>query len=398
MRRDDDRDDVDDVLNGLEERPQPVIGAGDGFLPVKADIQALAAMRRGATSPGERASAEWIAGRLSADGVAEVGTQAFRYQRTYAWAHAAHFALGALGGPFALAAAVSYDLEFSGRLQWIRRLLPAGTGTNVVARIPAAGVRKRTLVLIAHHDAAHTGLIWHPRLVRMSRGSSFATLPMLAFGLAALPRTRRVARGILAALIALQADIARGAVVPGASDNASGVAAVMALVGRWARDPLPGCEVIAVFPGCEEAGMGGMAAWLRSERPALDPEGTLVLGLDTLGAGEPVVARAEGPLRPVRYREADLAWADAGARRVGLRPPQRARVSGWTDAVLALFAGLPTVSLLSMRDGTFTNYHQPTDTPDRLDWDSIERCLRIAGGIGEAWAEGENRPTGGADH
>jgi hypothetical protein len=353
---------------------------------LKDDIEALAAIPRAATSPGERASAQWIAARLSADGVEDVRLQTFRYQDTYAWAHAAHFALGALGGPFSLAAAVSYDLEFSGRLQWVRRLLPAGTGTNVVARPPAAGDPIRTLVLVAHHDAARTGLMWHPRLVRMSRGSSFATLPLLACGLAALPRTRRVGRAILATLIALQADVARGEVVPGASDNASGVAAVLGLVRRWAREPLPGCEVIALFPGCEEAGMGGMAAWLSSERASLDPRRTLVLGLDTLGAGEPVVARAEGPLRPVRYREADLAWADAGARRVGLGPPQRARVSGWTDPALALLAGLPAVSLLSMRDGTFTDYHQPTDTPERLDWDSVERCLRIAAGIGEAWA------------
>ena len=260
-----------------------------------------------------------------------------------------------------------------------------------MARVPAGGEPQRTLVLVAHHDAARTGLIWNPRLVRMSRGGSFATLPMLAFGLAALPRSRRLGRALLAALAALEADVARGAIVPGASDNATGVAATLALVERWARDPLPGCEVVALLPGCEEAGMGGMAAWLRAESARLDPRRALVLGLDTLGAGDPVVAVAEGPPRPVRYRDADLAWADAGARRAGLEPPQRRRVSGWTDPVLARLAGLPTVSLLSMRDGLFTNYHLPTDTPDRVDWDSVERCLRLATGIGEAWA-GELAP------
>ncbi len=354
---------------------------------LSADVEALAAIERGATSAGERASAEWVAGRLAEAGAADVRLEGFRYQGTYAWAHAAHFALGALGGLAALGAAVSFDLEFSGRLQWIRRLLPAGPGTNVVARVPAGGEPQRTLVLVAHHDAAHTGLIWDPRLVRMSRGSSFATLPMLAFGLAALPRTRRLGRALLVALAALEADVARGAIVPGASDNATGVAATLALVEGWVRDPLPGCEVVALFPGCEEAGMGGMAAWLRAGSARLDPRRTLVLGLDTLGAGDPVVAAAEGPPRPVRYRDADLAWADAGARRAGLEPPQRRRVSGWTDAVLALLAGLPSVSLLSMRDGLFTNYHLPTDTPGRVDWGSVERCLRLATGIGEAWAD-----------
>lgn len=358
---------------------------------LSADVEALAAIERGATSAGERASAEWVAGRLAEAGATEVRLEEFGYQGTYAWAHAAHFALGALGGVAALAAAVSYDLEFSGRLQWIRRLLPAGTGSNVVARVPAGGEPRRTLVLVAHHDAAHTGLIWDPRLVRLSRGSSFATLPILAFGLAAAPRSRGLGRALLAALAALEVDVARGAVVPGASDNATGVAAALALVERWAHEPLPGCDVVALFPGCEESGMGGMAAWLRAESARLDPQNTLVLGLDTLGAADPVVAVAEGPPRPVRYRDADLAWADAGARRAGLEPPQRRRVSGWTDAALALLDGLPTISLLSMRDGLFTNYHLPTDTPDRVDWDSVRRCLRLAAGIGEAWA-GESAP------
>ena len=35
----------------------------------------------------------------------------------------------------------------------------------------------------------------------------------------------------------------------------------------------------------------------------------------------------------------------------------------------------------------FTNYHQLTDTPDRVDWDSVDACLTLAAGIAQAWAE-----------
>jgi DNA-binding response OmpR family regulator len=70
-----------------------------------------------------------------------------------------------------------------------------------------------------------------------------------------------------------------------------------------------------------------------------------------------------------------------------LVPPDvaRVRIGGWTDPVLALFAGIPAISLVSMRDGGFTNYHLPSDTPDRVDWDSVEACLRLAAQTAQAF-------------
>ena len=87
--------------------------------------------------------------------------------------------------------------------------------------------------------------------------------------------------------------------MPGANDNASGVAAVLELVGRLAAERPDGVELIALFPGCEESGMGGMAAWLESEEAkTLDPERTLVVGLDTVGSGAPVVLAARPACGP----------------------------------------------------------------------------------------------------
>ncbi len=365
-------------------------------------------MDRGSATPGERASAEWLARRLSGTGAADVRLLTFRYARSFAAAHAAHHAAGTaaalVGGPFgaalAVAAATSYELDFSGRRQWLRALLPAGEGTTVVGRIPAAGERRRTLVLVAHHDSAQTGLVW--RLAAAGRGDaaaerrggvrSFALpttalLGLTAVGAVPAPRlTRLIVAPLLAAQVALMADVQRSAAVPGASDNATGVAAVLALVDQFARRPVEETEVVAVLPGCEESGMGGMAAWMRHEGSRLDPASTLVLGLDTLGAGEPVILAAEGPVRRERYGEAALALADRGAARAGLDPPNRWCIGGWTDPVLAMQAGLPALSLLSTRDGGFTNYHLPTDTADRVDWQSVERSVRLADGTAREFA------------
>jgi hypothetical protein len=370
---------------------------------VRRDVEALAAMDRGSAGPGERAAAQWGAGRLRHLGLAEVRVDPFRYQPTWAARQAPHFACGLLaaaldglaGRAIALATLASLHLEVSGRAQPLARAAPAGEGANAVGTIPARGERRRTLVLVAHLDTARTGLLWRllDRAPDPGPGGppSFAALPLAA--LAALAATSRrgpraLAGGVLASSLAMALDVARSATVPGASDNATGVAATLAIAERLAADPPDGLETIILLAGCEESGMGGMAAWLRAVRQDLDPATTLVLGLDTLGAGEPVTVTADGPPFAAGYRVEDLAWADRGADRAGLPAPRRSRLGGWTDPILARYGGLPAVSLVSLRGGRFTNYHLPTDTPERVDWDSVDRCARLATGVAAAWAAG----------
>lgn len=350
-------------------------------------------MERGSAGPGERASADWCAERLREAGAADVRVEPFAYQSSFGHAHAAHYALAALGRAPALGALASFLLDFSGRAQPLRRVMPRGEGANVIARLPAEGERSATLVLVAHHDAANSGWMWHPRLSPPANAKGitpFSLPPELAMAAIAFGprRLRAPARTVLAVLTALSLDVARGATVPGASDNASGVAAVIALAERFVADPLPATEVILVLPGAEESGMGGMAAWLRSALPSLDPQATLVLSLDTIGAGEPMVASAEGPLLwPVRYSEEDLALADAGARRAGLDPPRRYRVGGWTDPALAVLAGLRALSILSLRGNTFNDYHLPSDVPENVDLNSVELCTSLAEATAREFAQ-----------
>jgi hypothetical protein len=333
---------------------------------LEADVAALAAMDR-SSARGERESAAWIAERMGGR------VEPFRYQGTYGWAHALHLLAG-LVAP--LPALVSLELEASGRLQWIRRLLPAGEGANVVAE---RGTGPRTVVVVAHHDAARTGLVWHPRVValgaarnlRRRRIDGYEQPLAVAFLLAAIPRTRRLGRALLLLGAALQADVARSKTVPGANDNATGVAALLSL----ADDPPPGVRLVLVATGCEESGMGGMAAFLK--RHDFDRASTLFLSLDTLGCGTPIVLSGEGTILEHRYAEEDLALAG---------DTQRWGIGGWTDPILARFAGFRAISLLSMGPGHLTHYHHPSDTPEHVDFDSVRACTRLARSIVEEWA------------
>ncbi len=370
---------------------------------LRADVEALAGMGRGSASAGEREAAAWIAGRLRERGVGDVRVEAFRGRRTFAWSHLAHAVAGLVaarlgggrGAALAAGALLSLELEASGRASWLARFLGRSEGANVVARVPARGERRRTAVLVVHHDAARTGWTWRllarlpvrPRRVEPFEAAFAAGLALVAAGCAARkPGAQRAGALPLAVAAAAQTDIARSAVVPGASDNASGVAALLALAEALAAAPLEHVEVLGVSTGCEESGMDGMRAFLRGHGAELDPGATVVVGLDTLGGEEPIVCAAEGAVLTHRYREQDLALVDEGASRAGLDPPARWRIGGWTDPVLARFAGLPAVCLLSAGPRGLQNYHLPTDIPDGVDWDCVERCVRLAAGTLEAFA------------
>jgi acetylornithine deacetylase/succinyl-diaminopimelate desuccinylase-like protein len=353
-------------------------------------VEELCSLERGSASAGERAAAALLRERFAEAGADSAELQGFRYSPRWTDAHAAHYAAGLVaaraGGPrgraLAAAAAVSLALEFSGRSQWVRKLLPRGHGANAVARVRPRGEPRRTVVVMAHIDAAQTGLMWHPAFTgtwaaqarRTGKAASPGTLPLLALAsIAAGGRRGRICGGaLLATSLALAADVARHAPVPGANDNACAAAGLVALVERFAADPLEHTELIAVATGCEESGMGGAAAFIRAARAELDPATTLVVGLDQIGAGDPHVLTGEGPPGLASYRDADLRWA-------GDTP--RFHAAAWTDPIVAVFAGLPAISIVGVKDGGFPNYHLPSDRPDRVDWDAVDRCLALAGRI-----------------
>lgn len=364
---------------------------------LKADVRALSAIERRAATPGDRESAEWVAARMRRVGVEDVRIEPFRCHSTWALPYGAHNVLGVLAArlpaplriPLALAIAASYEADYVGRNQTLRRLLPgAGTGHNVVGRIGSGG---RKLVLVAHHDAAHTGWVWDPRFLEGGRNyarrtgttPSFIGLPLLALLLVALG-FRRTGSALLGLGLGLGIQSALSETVPGASDNATGVAGVLELARRYAEDPLEDTEVIVLCPSGEEVGLAGMHEWLAVSKEGLTPfTNVLVLGLDTLGAGEPVVARGESFTG--RYREEDLALVDAEVPRVVL--------GAGTDPMAARHAGLPAVSILSWTDGGFTNYHRPTDTADRVSWESVERCLALADQTIQGWHAAKRAPS-----
>jgi hypothetical protein len=134
----------------------------------------LAEISRPLASSGERAAAELL-GRALAERGARVRIEAERVHGTY-WVPiglcSAAAALAGLAGRWAtavgLATAVSIadDLEIGRRP--LRRALIQRMAHNVVGEFAPLDSDGRTLVIHAHHDAARTGIVFHPGVAMLA--------------------------------------------------------------------------------------------------------------------------------------------------------------------------------------------------------------------------------------
>jgi hypothetical protein len=208
-------------------------------------------------------------------------------------------------------------LATEGSLRWmpLSDAVSRRPSQNVVATIEPAGAAERTLCLIGHLDSSRSGLLFHPRLVRWLTPWIAAQSGAVALQ-ATEPMLRRVApgrllvaaaRAVLAVGLGLLAERElRGSDTPGANDNASGTAVCVELARRIAADPLPRTRVVILLTGCEEAGLLGAHAFLRSH----DTSGWLFLNIDNVGAGQLNYLTQEGLVQKWSADPALLAIAD----------------------------------------------------------------------------------------
>lgn len=381
-------------------------------------IERLAGLDRGSCSPGETEAAELIAAALRSHGAA-AHIERPLVHGTYWWplgltsaggllaAVAARrgrrwtaFALGAIAS-----AAVVDDLG-AGR-RWLRRLLRKRSTANVLAWT-GDPQGTRTLIVVAHHDAAHTGMFFNPRITEVL-GQRFpsdtpgrrpppvmlptAAAPALAAiaGLAGSRRCAGIGAVVCIGIIGSMTHIALTRTVPGANDNLTGVATLLALAEHLQAEPPSGLRVLLLSTGAEEALMEGMRAFADRHFPALDPALTHVLCVDSVGSPHLVLAEGEGMLhvRPYDARFKGLIAQCAAEAGIELRRGMDMRLG--TDGYLALRHGFPAALLMSVnRYGVASNYHWPTDTPDRVDYatlnDAVTLCERIVRRLRDAAA------------
>ena len=107
-------------------------------------------------------------------------------------------------------------------------------------------------------------------------------------------------------------DIARSPIVPGANDNLTAVAVLVALAERLREQPVPGLRVLLASCGAEEVVQGGIYGFAARHFPALDRERTWFLNLETVGSPKLVLLEGEGPVIMEDYFDRDFRISSRG--------------------------------------------------------------------------------------
>jgi hypothetical protein len=405
---------------------------------VKEEIEGLVAFEgRGPGTDAERRAAQHLVERLEGMGrEAELeGVDVYpNWPLTYA-IHVTLLVVGSvvsvtvplIGALLALIAVVLTFLDASGVLT-TRRLLGRRASQNVIS-CESDDDKRGDLYLVAHYDAGRGGLTFHPKL--QERRAAFSNLVNTAIGpfqpffyvmvwalVCVLIRLVGIDNQILTVvqfiptvllILALPflLDTALTSPVPGANDNASGVATVLRLADRFGGQ-LEHFNVNLLLTGSQEAMAMGMRGYLKKRKDGdLDEARTVFLSVDEVGRGTVRFTTREGMLLPVKSHSQLLELCEeiaedqqeddedeedddndengndddngdddeddnGGDGQPAVRSME-ARTS--SDAYAARSAGFPAITITCKGRLDYTpGHHQRSDTTDRVDDEALERA------------------------
>jgi Peptidase family M28 len=368
-------------------------------------LEELEKIERPSASEGERRAAEWLVARFAELG-AEARIEAEPAHGTYWWPLGIGAALGAiggiaalrggrlLGGALAAAAAAGMASDYPPGRRLLRRFLPRRTTYNVVCELGPADA-ERTVVFIAHHDAAHSGLVFHPQLPHIADRLGLVEKqdtspplmapvvggPVLA-ALGAFTGKRLLTKlGVFLGLgsAAAMTEIGLRDVVPGANDNGTAVISLLALAEELVERPPVGLRVVLLSVGSEESFSEGIKAFGERHFPTLPRESTVFVCLESTGSPNLLVLRGEGFLKMREYSPRALALMDGLAEELGIALFPNLRLRSGTDGLESLAAGYETAVIASCTElKQPANYHWWHDLAENVDFDTVADGIRLS--------------------
>ncbi|HSG15656.1 MAG TPA: M28 family peptidase [Anaerolineae bacterium] len=291
-----------------------------------------------------------------------------------------------------LVALISVMLELSLRPNPLRSLLPKGGSQNTWGRLEPAGEVRQQVVLIGHLDSHRTPLVFASQgWLRLFRalipiGLLASILLIILYAVIGIgiidqtPLANWLALPFILALLGLFLLMIQADLTPysaGANDNASGAGIILDLAERLKQKPLQHTAVWTLFSGCEEVGCYGAEAFAQAHRSALG-KAPIWLTVDNVGGKGAGIAYLTGEtfLLTAKSDPALLKLADRIAKRwPDLRAFRHQFKSAYTEGSIGVKHGFRALTLLAMRrDGTIPDWHQSSDTADKVDPDTVERA------------------------
>ena len=158
----------------------------------------------------------------------------------------------------------------------------------------------------------------------------------------------------------------------GADDNASGSAAVLAIAATLAKQPRKRNVLVAFWSG-EELGLIGSSAFSTKPPVPLDAIAAY-LNFDMVGRMQDnkltVQATGSSPAWAKIIEQANVAAGfDLAVQEDPYQP---------TDVATFNAAGMPSLSFFT---GTHADYHKPSDTADKIDYEDLDRVVDFAAAI-----------------
>jgi hypothetical protein len=370
---------------------------------------------RGSATKEERQGADMITRFMEEIGLTEIDRQQFRHQQAFAWRYLTHWGamlLSVIISFFApwiafcigVITLISFYGEMSTRFDVLIHLAPAAISRNVIGKILHPRAKKK-IILVAHHDTQKPSLFFIPPVKRLlgvrkthtgyveKSGNPF-TVPFIAmllltgvffvraYGGSGISLNILEIAGAFVMVAAVGLMIQWGGnkrFVPGAVDNAAGVAVILDLAEKITHNPLKNSELWVVATGCEESGLGGMRHFLRKYGKTFDRDNTFFINIDGVGFGKTRYLVGEQSLVYIPYDPELIGIAAILSHREEFKDIRPLLIGLISDAVAAAARGFRAITITSFSTEKIARmYHQMEDNPENVDYPMVQQADEFA--------------------
>lgn len=276
-------------------------------------------------------------------------------------------------------------------------LFPKKTSCNAIGTRKPTGEVKQRIVFSGHTDSAFEWTYNHlggkPMLFGVMIYAIVGMIFVFAVSIAAVAKFGAAgtqAQGAIRVLEYVQIAFAPGFVavmfftnfklpVMGANDNLTGAVASIAVL-KYLEDnniTFENTEVVAATVGCEEAGLRGARAYVKSHLDELKSVPTVFFCMDTLRDYDNMAIYSRDMSGTVKNDPRVCALIKKGAQLAGVDLPYSSVYLGASDAAAVSKLGVPAATLAAMNPDPPRYYHTRGDVEQELVPKTVEKCLDI---------------------